>query len=285
MRIYFAQAETDLGHPGRHRGAAAADRGAASAARSLERPGFRPAAGSGAAGLGDSRRDRVPGHRTDGKPLGGGWRSASPPARPTSRRRVVATVEGFGGDRRQAGPDRSRRRSRRTNRSPRTPNRADSVSDPPDPPRVPARPRPIRSPDGRGDRHRPTGPAAAGRRRRGVPLPVRKARGRGHAAATGGRDAVPDHLLSDLPDRRGTLLPAGGERSDDRHDATRCETTPPWPTATARRTEPTWRPGTAGRGPRDRRGQCRRDAGPGEVPARPGRARTGRRSRGESPGR
>ena len=89
------------------------------------------------------------------------------------------------------------------------------------------------------------------------------------------------YLTCPRADRRGEH--AGGVRADARDDRTGSPTTPSWPRRYRRRARGL--PGAAGRdrrrGARDRRHLRRRHARPGQVPARAGRPRAGRRAGGQ----
>ena len=121
--------------------------------------------------------------------------------------------------------------------------------------------------DAERDDHRPAArPPAAGARGRRAPLPVRPARRRRDLAAAGGRHAVPDAVLPDLPAGDGRREPAGVGRPDARV-AGRAGHRP-----RARRRLPGRARGLPGHPRRPRRAahpdDRRRDARPGQVPAR-----------------
>ena len=146
-----------------------------------------------------------------------------------------------------------------------------------------ASPAPTPRSDRLGRRPRDGGPAARPRTA-GDPggcasLPVRQSRRRRDLAAAAERHPVPDAVLPHLPARGIGDRPARGVRADERDDrAAEVGRGAGARVPSGARVLP--RPPRADRSRRrDRRHQRRRDAEPGEVPARAGRALAGRRTR------
>src|SRR5215472_16090985 len=131
-------------------------------------------------------------------------------------------------------------------------------------------------------------PGAAGPARRRASLPVRPAGRRGDRAAAAGRHPVPDAVLPDLParGRRGGPSRVGrADAGDDAADRGRARAAAGLPGGAPRLPGPA-RPGGPPVGRRAApagHAQRRRHAGPGEVPARAGRARA--RGPGNEPAR
>ena len=205
----------------------------------------------------------------DGKPLADGGSHAVRPdrSRPV-RRRPSGGRTPYASGRQRRRP--SRRRDERA-RTAATTKSGSTGSARPSRPVIDAR-----------DADAVAGPArAAAARHRAVwpPLPVRPPRRRRDRATAGRRHAVPDALLPHLPACRVGDRHARGRRRDARDDRAARRRPRAGRSATALRTRTTSPAAAqARRRPRDRGRLRRRHAGPGEVPARPGRTRARRRS-------